>query len=504
VKQLLVAYRAETSKLDVHYIDPDRDAVALEDVRKRFKIETGRTEAGHIVADAVVVVSHGVRHWFVTSSELVDVGTQETGLVRPREERALTGAIRNVLSGAKTRVCFTTGHGELSPSDEGERGVGALRDVLSKDNYDVGVVDAPSLAAPKPFDGCAVVVIAGLRVALSDEETERLRTWLLDDGNLLLGVGPLIGGGPSAASPSGGGAELKAPGLERILAPFGVVLDDVVVTEQGAELALPNSGGFRFFAEPRRHPITAALVKSDASSDVPRVALHIARSLHRGAEVGAPMPFELLATSAQAFGLRSIDGAADWTDAPVKKAGDLAGPLALAMASERPKVSASSRHGARLVVVGTASVLGNDGFREAPMFRGGALFSESAISWLAAQPQVLDVPERAPVGAGMRITEESRGSIRRYVVFFMPATVLILGIAIAIFRRAGEGKPDARSSSSKKLSNASNHAGKQRVKRSGAERANDGRGQRVTRDEHAKGKEIETDEADQKRSGRGE
>ena len=56
VKQLLVAYQAETTKLDIHYIDPDRDTVALEDVRKRFKIETGRTDNGHVVADAVVVV----------------------------------------------------------------------------------------------------------------------------------------------------------------------------------------------------------------------------------------------------------------------------------------------------------------------------------------------------------------------------------------------------------------------------------------------------------------
>jgi hypothetical protein len=33
VKQLLVAYQAETTKLDIHTIDPDRDTVALEDIR---------------------------------------------------------------------------------------------------------------------------------------------------------------------------------------------------------------------------------------------------------------------------------------------------------------------------------------------------------------------------------------------------------------------------------------------------------------------------------------
>jgi hypothetical protein len=84
-------------------------------------------------------------------------------------------------------------------------------------------------------------------------------------------------------------------------------------------------------------------------------------------------------------------------------------------------------------------VLGSATFREGAAYRGAALFTESAISWLASKPQVLDVPEKAAVGAGMRVDEESRGTIRRYVVLFMPATVALLGIAIAIFRRAGEG-----------------------------------------------------------------
>jgi hypothetical protein len=119
------------------------------------------------------------------------------------------------------------------------------------------------------------------------------------------------------------------------------------------------------------------------------------------------------------------------------------------MAAERPRTSAASLHGPRVVVVGTASVLSGEAFRELPAYRGGALFAESAISWLAAKPQVLDVPEKAAVGAGMRVDEESRSTIRRYVVLFMPATIGLLGIAIALFRRAGEGRASSKSSHTK-------------------------------------------------------
>jgi hypothetical protein len=449
VKQLLVAYRAETTKLDVRYVDPDRDAVALQDLHNRFKIETGRTEGGHVVADAVVVVARGDKHWFVTSSELVEVADSDDTKVKPREERALTGAIRNVLGGTKTRICFTTGHGELSPLDAGPRGAGALRDVLEKDNYQVGVVDLAAPGTPKPLEGCAVTVIAGLQAPFAKEEAERLRTWVLDDGNLFVAASPVFGGAgvpaPTGIDTAAGAATpgLVSAGLERVLAPFGIALDDDVVTEQEPDVALPESGGFRFVAQPRQHAITAALLKTDRQREVPRVVLHLTRSMRRATEPGAVAAQELLSTSPRAFGLRSIEGGADWKDAPQKHPGDLGGPLALAMAAERPKSSASAVHGPRIVVTGSYSMLGGAAFAEAQAYRGAALFSESAISWLAAKPQVLDVPEKAAVGAGMRVDEESRGVIRRYVVLFMPATVALLGIAIALFRRAGEGKAKA-------------------------------------------------------------
>ncbi len=444
VKQLLIAYKSETPKLEVHYIDPDKDTIALEDVRKRFKIETGRTEDGHVVADAVVVVANATRHWFITSSEMVELSTTDDTKVKPREERALTGAIRNVLGGTKTKVCFTTGHGEMSPVDPSERGAGALKELLGKDNYDVAVVDLSAPNQPKPLDGCGVAIIAGLRAPFGRDEAERLRTWVIADGNLLVAAAPILSADPegaSAADAGAGGTGLVSAGLERVLGPFGIALDDDVVTELDPEMVLAESNGLRFVAQPRQHAITSALVKTERTREVPRVVVHVTRSLRRALEPGAAEPRELLATSAKAFGLRSIEGAADWKDAPKRRAGDLAGPLSIAMASERPKASPNAPHGPRVVVVGTSSVLASSSFREAPQNRGGALFTESALSWLASKPQVLDVPERAAVGAGMRVDEESRSTIRRYVVLFMPATVVLLGIAVALFRRAGEGAP---------------------------------------------------------------
>jgi hypothetical protein len=79
--------------------------------------------------------------------------------------------------------------------------------------------------------------------------------------------------------------------------------------------------------------------------------------------------------------------------------------------------------------------------------RGAALLVESALSWLAAKPEIVDIPERAAVPAGIRITEESRSEITRYVLVYMPLAAGLLGIAVALRRRSTEGAPRARAPS---------------------------------------------------------
>ena len=107
------------------------------------------------------------------------------------------------------------------------------------------------------------------------------------------------------------------------------------------------------------------------------------------------------------------------------------------MAAERPR--AGTPHGPRAVVFGTASVLASPAFHEPMPVRGAALLAESAVSWLASKPEVLDVPDRSSVPAGIRITDDDRAAVRRYVLFLMPGTAALLGIVIALWRRRSEG-----------------------------------------------------------------
>lgn len=433
VKQILVGYQAETAQLRIHYVDPDRDAPALDEVRRRFRVETGRSEDGRVVTDAVLVVARGDRHWFVAESDLVEIDEKDPK-AKPREEQAITGAIRHVASGgARTVLCFTTGHGERALADGSDDGLGLLKDVLEKDNYETRAVDTADPGAREPFKGCAVVVIAppsvrtGTMAALSAAELDRLGAWLAAGGNLLVGMGPET--------------DAPAPGLSKALAPFGIELDAAWALEADPRFVFPDTRLNTFAATVKPHPVTGSLaIDPDVPRPPPRVVLEMARPLSRTASDAAVD--DLLVTSPQSFAVgfhRAKDivtGAGD----PVREPGDTPGPLVVAMASERPKTDPAAPHGPRAVVVGSAAAFAAAHWRQSAPWRGTAVLVENAIAWLAAKPRVLDIPARPSVAAGLRVTDESRAEVRRYVLVYMPLTVAVLGVAMALARRSSEDK----------------------------------------------------------------
>jgi hypothetical protein len=433
LRQLLGSYRAASSRLDVHWIDPDRDTVQLVDLQRRFGLEAGRTEDGRVAADAVVIVASGDKHWFLTPEDMFEASSDDIH-VKPREERALTQAIRSVLGGDKAKLCFTAGHGELSlePGKDEREWLGTLRDLLEKSNYELETVDLTSPAAHEPFTGCTVAVIAGAHAPFAPEETNRLRTWLLDGGSLFAAIGPM-----EAATDTG----MIAAGLDEALAPFGIALDDDLVHDTSPAVSIPDTHGEGFLATARAHPVTASLVAGGADALPPKATIFFARSLRHVSPPGSVPASDLLVTTSDAYAKTSIAGASAWTDAPPRDRADPAGPFVLAMASERSKVSPAVAHGPRVVVVGSRFALADDNWRQPRPLRGVAFLVESALSWLAARPVVIDVPDKADVAAGIRVSEESRAQVERYVLLWMPLAAVLLGVCVWLWRRSSENRP---------------------------------------------------------------
>jgi ABC-type uncharacterized transport system len=419
VKFLLSAYQAETERLVVKYTDPDRHAAEFLAMQQKYGIEAGRTDEGVVVTDAVVVMSraHG-KPFFLSSAELVD--EREDGRGRSKVEQAFTLTLRKVMSDVRPRICFVTGHGERRLEDGGPRGLGELASRLKKNNYDADEVDTSAPNAKNPLDGCRVAVIVGPNQPFDPEDVARIRSWFESGGNVFLLTSPV---------PDADKKRMLSLGLAPLAQAAGIALEEAFVFELDPARKLPGGFGEQFLAEPKAHEITQGLV-GEKNRDL-KILMTAARPL--SAAGGTVTPAELLASSGQAFGMTDFFGWAERGGVPEKRPGDREGPLALAMAAELPNKAAGAAHGARMVVVGSGGLALGQNWQER-VLRGGAIFTESALSWLAAEPPIVDIPDK-PAVTGARLNEASLGEVLRYVVFYMPGAVLLLAIAVYLRRR---------------------------------------------------------------------
>jgi hypothetical protein len=94
-----------------------------------------------------------------------------------------------------------------------------------------------------------------------------------------------------------------------------------------------------------------------------------------------------------------------------------------------------------VVVVGSRFILAEDNWRQPRPLHGAAFLVDSALSWLSARPAMVDVPEKAEIAAGMRVSAEGRAEVERYVLLFMPLAALLMGASVWAWRRAAENKP---------------------------------------------------------------
>jgi hypothetical protein len=431
VHHLLDAYAAETSRLAVKYTDPDRHPAEFLAIQQRYGIVAGKTEDGRIVTDAAIVVVRAGKPYFITARDLVEVEDEEDLRARPRIEQAITGALRTLLAGDRPIACFTTGHGEPSVDVGGSSGLAPLRERLAKNNFEI----AELLPAKDPesskleLSACRVVIVAGPTEKFPREDEARLRKYIENGGNALVSVGPV---------PDSNDQRYLDVGLGDVLALAGVRLDDDFIFEREPKYRSTQGFGETFLPIAKPHSVTDGLVK-EAARGV-SVVMTVASSLSTTGAGAAAVP--LLVTSEQAFGMTDFFGWAKNPSLPLPTDADKAGPLTVAFAAELPKKAASDAHGARLVIVGSASAMYGANWQTEEL-RGTALFVESALAWLSAKPVFLDIPNKPAFTAGLHLTADSLQSVFRYVVVLMPLSAVLLGVAVYLRRRRGERRTPA-------------------------------------------------------------
>lgn len=424
VEHMLSAYGAESKLLKPRYVDPDRSPAEFLALQKEYGIVAGKTEDGRVVTDASIVIAKGDRHWYVTTEDMV-VYNDKDQQSRPALEQALTEGIRNVLSKEKTLVCFTTGHQEISADDGGPHGLAELKFRIQKDNYTTKTVDLVSPDKSETLDGCQVVIVPGPDVAVTESAAQRLEAYFSRGGNLFLLVNPVLDDGN----------RIRSSGLEHLAGLAGIELGQDFIVERDPELRMPQGLGETYFATPKPHDITRGLLDDDKPKVRPMITA--AQSLRA---LPGSLAQPLLTTSKDAFSVKDIRPFVEEGRAVEKRAGDASGPFTIAFASELPKPPGSKeRHGQRMVVTGTANIAFCQSWRDATLL-GDRLLVESALSWLAAKPSIVSVPEKPAHPAGLSLTEDSIAEVQRYVLLYLPGASLFFGVLILLRRRSVEQK----------------------------------------------------------------
>ncbi len=435
VRELLQRYQAETGRLAIQFVDPDREPSEFQVLAQRFGVSAGVTDSGQTMADVAAIVVAGEERWTITRDDMIgiDFGSMddEGGTkIDVKAEQALTGAIVQVTSGEETKVCAASGHGEWSPDRTGDRSLFTLVDELRRDNITVETVD--TLGGGAIPEDCAALFVVGPVRAYGPEEADAIDDYLSAGGAALFALDPVLDRD-----------RIMPTGLERLLSRWGVVVDQSLVLEMDGQRLLPppNPPGPYLVAEWGQHPTMEAIARMGGAG-----LFAMTRSVRPAEGTAAET---LLSTSEASWAAVGTLPAAEELE---PREGDLTGPISIAVGFERPgqpgqtgqagaddtdegdTEAGGAHHRGRVVVVGDADWLQSNPMRD-PRFVNLDL-ALSVTGWLTERETLISITPKQISAEPMMITEDDLGSLAVRLLGLMPGAMLLLGFAMWWSRRS--------------------------------------------------------------------
>lgn len=315
------------------------------------------------------------------------------------QEQDLTSALLKLIRDEVKGVYFLTGHQERDPESSDAAGYSFIKQVLERENYQVGTFNF-AVTDTVPID-MVVLVVAGPRVDISSGEIKRLDSYVQDGGSVLLLVEPGI------ADPFGG--MLRAYGVE--------LADDLVVDAARSffgDIAAPLVDRYAF------HQITKDL--TGLTSFFPT-----ARSIAKTSPLPEDWGVQYLATSSES----------SWAETAYLEErvhldeGEAKGPLALAAVVE-PTRPATGK--GRLAIVGDASFVENGLLNSVRGSIGNVDLFMNMVGWLAEEEELISIRPKMPEQRQVVLTPPQARAIIYSNILFVPILVLAVG-AVVWWRR---------------------------------------------------------------------
>lgn len=317
-------------------------------------------------------------------------------------EEDVTTAILKAISKQSKMVCFVTGHGERSLTDDAATGYLQAEQGLKKEDYQTKTINLAS-STEVPSD-CTVLVIAGPTEAFFPQETAMVSRYLDAGGKTLIEVDPLTAN------------KQVDPNLGSIFQEWNInVGNNVVIDSSGMGRLLGAGPAIPLVINYGDSPITKTLQRTMTFFPLARTVSIADKSKPD------PQSVELLMTSQQSFTTPKLEHQVSYDPKT-----DTMGPLSLGVAASDP-----DKKNARMVVIGDSDFASNEAIDQAS---NGDLFFNT-IDWLAQDENLISIRPKSPANRRIVLTEGQSIGLEWFELFLLPGFVVILGISIWWKRR---------------------------------------------------------------------
>ena len=410
VQNLLTEYQyASRGKIDVEYVDPERNLTRAKELFDKYKVVT---------EESVLIVDYEGRNKTVKASEMaeMDQGNPMLGeapkMTAFKGEQAITSAVIDVVEGKKNTVGWIVGHKE-PPLGEGSP-VSVLKTFIENENIklqELNLFEVPAIPAD-----LKAIVIAGPQYDLSDREMKLLRDFWNKDGRILVLIDPAA----------------KTPKLLAFLNDLGVKVDDdrlMAMVKTGIEeVARVRDVVAHFLPD---NPVTKRLadVRAPFFGQTSSLTLEPQRVASANIHL-APLAQPEKGYWGETDYNTTVEALLEFD--PDRDHGD---PLTIAASVEKGG-SADERvqiNSARLVLVANSTFIDDNALTQGQQ---GLDFVSASINWLLSREQMIGIAPKIPQTLTFSLDEKALRSMRWIILVLLPLVPAILGLLVWWRRRA--------------------------------------------------------------------
>jgi hypothetical protein len=413
VEQLLELYRAANpSQVRVEHVDPfdSKDADKVDALKKRLP-DVVMTQGGGIAveygegesADRGIVANRDLFEFTRPGADFDRFVSSFKG------EDAVTTTLIRLREGKRSKVVFTTGHGEPSTTELDPRRPGVGVGVWSARLNSIGSeVSALNLIRDEIPADASLVVVAAPKTPFKPEEVSRLKAFTDKGGPVLLTI-----------------SGLEPTGLEEFLRSFNVALGPGEIVDLKLNFGRRPQLVIAPVLGQVRHPIVDSLINRGVI--VPSASpIKILQ-----AEPGHPVNTALVPTTL----LRTSRDSWAETELPLRRLErndrDQPGPLDVGVAvAERPAPGTAQPGRSRLVLI-SSPLVGDNFFVSGDLDPTNLDFLTNAVHWLRGRSELSGIAPKTHTALTLAVDPILR--TRLVLVPTVMAIMLIVGLGITTY-----------------------------------------------------------------------